>query len=118
MTTVTFIRQGEALYGFQASGHAGYDAYGKDILCAAVSALTQSASQGITQVARAKAEVRTDEKEGFLELTLTQDENTERFRYAQVLLKTLENALVAIAKDRQYSGKIRINYRERRQKHV
>lgn len=37
MTKITFKRRGELLYGFEVSGHAGSDDYGKDIVCAAVS---------------------------------------------------------------------------------
>ena len=40
MTTVTFSLSGKKLVGFTVSGHAGYDEEGRDIVCSAVSAMT------------------------------------------------------------------------------
>lgn len=36
----------------QISGHAGYDAHGKDIVCASVSAILQTAQLGLLQIGR------------------------------------------------------------------
>ena len=40
MIKVVFYKSGMRYYGFHVSGHAGYDDSGKDIVCAAVSAMT------------------------------------------------------------------------------
>lgn len=115
MVTITFFKlNNDTLTGYRASGHAGYGKYGQDIVCAAVSVLTQATGKGILQVAGAKAEKRIDESTGFYELKLKEDQPDSVLEKAQVLLKTLEIALVAIANDKQYSGSIRINYTERR----
>ncbi len=54
--------------GFQVKGHAGYADHGRDIVCAAVSALAQTAVLGLTKVAGLTAKV--DSREGFLECLL------------------------------------------------
>lgn len=115
MVTITFFKcSDDKLLGYRASGHAGFGKYGQDIVCAAVSALTQATGQGILQIASALADIKTDESTGYYELILRDNQSEIAADRAQTLLKTLEIALIAIAKDKQYSGFIRINYSERR----
>ncbi len=40
MIKIVFYKSGSKYYGFDVSGHAGYDESGKDIVCSAVSAMT------------------------------------------------------------------------------
>ena len=40
MTTVTFFKSGGFYYGFEETGHTGFDEAGQDILCAALSSMT------------------------------------------------------------------------------
>ena len=40
MTKVVFYKDGDSYYGFHEFGHAGLDDAGKDIVCAAISAMT------------------------------------------------------------------------------
>ena len=40
MTKVTFFKRDGIFFGFQESGHTGFDEQGNDILCAAISAMT------------------------------------------------------------------------------
>ena len=40
MVKVTFFKRNGVYYGFRESGHADYDESGKDIVCAAISAMT------------------------------------------------------------------------------
>ncbi|MDI6605281.1 MAG: ribosomal-processing cysteine protease Prp [Thermoanaerobacteraceae bacterium] len=48
MIKAKFFRDNnDAVYKFEIKGHAGYDEYGKDIVCAAVAAVTQTAVLGI-----------------------------------------------------------------------
>ena len=115
MTTVTVFKQANGFIdGYRAVGHAGSGKYGKDIVCAAISVLTQSIGEGIVHVANAKASVRIDEDTGFYEILLEDHQDQRLLDQAQILLKTFENAVAALAQDRQYSGYIRMNYSERR----
>ena len=56
------------LIGFKASGHANTDVKGKDIVCAAVSALTQIAALGIMQYRPNDFFIGTDN--GYLDIAL------------------------------------------------
>lgn len=51
MTTVEITHQGKWIAGFKASGHTGYAEEGEDIVCAAVSAITQTAMMGLKHYA-------------------------------------------------------------------
>ena len=42
MIVVTLFKNKEGFYGFRSKGHADYDEYGRDIVCAAVSFLTHT----------------------------------------------------------------------------
>lgn len=44
---VTIIKKNDLITGFKIKGHANYDAYGHDIVCAAVSILAQTTIQSI-----------------------------------------------------------------------
>jgi len=59
--------------GFSVSGHAGYAKSGKDIVCAAVSILTENTVNSIEALAGQKPDVfAVNEKEGFLYFRLKQ----------------------------------------------
>ena len=50
-TTVTFFKRSDgALIGYRAGGHSGYAEAGEDIVCAGVSALTQSTLNGLQNI--------------------------------------------------------------------
>ena len=54
MTTVAFFRSTTyGLIGFEASDHSGSAEEGEDIVCAAVSALTQASLNGLVNVVKA-----------------------------------------------------------------
>ena len=112
MTAVTFFRDETGLSGFRAKGHSGYAEEGSDIVCAAVSALTQTAEMGLRKVARAKVQTVLDEEGASLEVRLLEKDG-EAWRAAQVILRTLEEGILDI--EQQYPEFVRTAYRERRQ---
>lgn len=63
MTDILFFRSAENLIGFVCKGHTGYDEAGKDILCAAVSSVTQLCSIIADDVLHLEDAVVIDEKE-------------------------------------------------------
>lgn len=65
---ITKSRQG-AYLGFTCSGHAGYADYGKDIVCAAVSALVTNTVNSLEQLAKENFEVSAEEENGYLRCT-------------------------------------------------
>ena len=90
--------------GFHCSGHADYAEEGYDILCSAVSALTQTALQGIVEVAGVPAGYAIND--GDLHCVLDRDATEQQCRDADLLLKTLEAGLRSI--DKSYPGYLKI----------
>lgn len=57
MVEVTVFSRGGRTIGFSLSGHANRGEYGSDIVCAAISAVSQTAILGITDVLKSQAGV-------------------------------------------------------------
>ncbi|MBE6957923.1 MAG: ribosomal-processing cysteine protease Prp [Ruminococcaceae bacterium] len=70
MTKCEFFTEGERITGFSVSGHSGYAESGKDIVCAAISAVVTMAEATINDVCGAKAKVRVKEEDARITLTL------------------------------------------------
>ena len=60
----------ERITGFSVSGHSGYAEEGKDIVCAAISAIVTMAEATINDVCGAKAKIRVKEEDARITLTL------------------------------------------------
>ena len=70
MTRCEFFTQDERITGFSVSGHSDYDEPGKDIVCAAVSAVVTMAEATINDVCGANAKVRVKDEQARITLTL------------------------------------------------
>lgn len=93
MTNVKIITKNNNIVAFEVSGHTGYDDYGKDIVCSAVSSITQSACLGIIKVLKINAVMKKDEKRGYLKLQLPKNLNEKDMKDAQIILKTMQLSL-------------------------
>lgn len=92
------VRKNGKIMRFYGKGHAGYADYGNDIVCAAVSALTQHTAFGILSYLKIDADFST--KDGFLDLNLENCTLKEKEREnADVLLETLFITLKSIEKE-------------------
>ena len=112
-TTVTFVKRSDgALLGYRAEGHSGYAESGADIVCAAISALTQSTLNGLKNVLKAPVMFDQDDGGAFIEAMLTPEATEAQIQQAQLLLVTLLEGLQAI--QREYPRNLRIIFRERR----
>ena len=70
MTRCEFFTEGERITGFSVSGHSGYAEAGKDIVCAAISAIVTMAEATINDVCGAKAKVRVKDEQARITLML------------------------------------------------
>ena len=112
-TTVTFLKRSDgALLGYRANGHSGYAEAGADIVCAAISALTQTTLNGLKNVRKAPVMFDQDDDGAFIEAILTPEASEDQIRQAQLLLVTLLEGLQAI--QREYPRHLRIIFKERR----
>ncbi len=112
-TTVTFWKRSDGiLLGYSASGHSGYAEAGSDIVCAAVSALTQTMLNGLKNVLKAPVMFDQDDDGAFIEARLTPEATEAQIQQAQLLLVTRREGLEAI--QREYPRNLRIILKERR----
>ena len=83
-TTVTFLKRSDgALLGYRANGHSGYAEAGADIVCAAISALTQTTLNGLKNVLKAPVMFDQDDDGAFIEAILTPEASEDQIRQAR-----------------------------------
>jgi uncharacterized protein YsxB (DUF464 family) len=91
--------------GFTCSGHAGYAEKGTDIVCAAVSALTQSAILALERLVVIDLKLKADSKTGFLDCSWVNiPQKTEQ---AELIIKMVALGLAEIQK--QYPDHLQVN---------
>lgn len=82
ITAVIYKRTEGDILGFRITGHAGYDRYGRDIICAAVSALSINTINSIEQFTA--DQFKAEQEDGDLKFKLVTNEAPE----TQLLLKS------------------------------
>ena len=108
MTRITVFYRNGSPAGFLAKGHTGYAEAGEDIVCAAVSALTQTAYLGVAELA--KAEVTVKQKDGELRVMLSEGISDEEREKAELILGTMLLGLRSI--EENYSDYLKVLKRE------
>ena len=89
------------IISYNVSGHAGVAEAGHDIICSAVSALTQAPLIGLEQYLKLKPHYTVDEESGIFTLKLDEaDANT------QAILETMYLALLSV--ERQFPQFVRV----------
>ena len=76
------------IISFSLNGHAGYDVQGKDIVCAAVSAVTNMALIGLAEKLKLKLKFEKSDG-GYLKVKLPDNISTNDMMLAQILLESL-----------------------------
>ena len=113
MTIITvYTLEGGAIRGFIASGHAGGRRIkGYDLVCCAVSALTQTGVNALEAVAGVTPDVQV--ADGYLRCLLPEGTQGEAMDRAQIVLRTIMTGLTDI--ETLYPKLVRIEHREWRQ---
>lgn len=113
MTIVIFKSDGGMLCGLAARGHSGFSAKGSDIVCAAVSALTQGAVAGMKAL-NLPIISGVNAKKAFLRLRVRRSATQQEARDAHILLTAAAAAISEIAADHPQHVKVIIpNSRKR-----
>lgn len=115
MTTITvYTLEDGRIKGFTASGHAGSRKIrGYDLVCCAISALTQTGVNALITVAGAEPAVKVDEQSGFLRCILPDEMSVQTGEKADIVLRTVIQGLQDI--QNIYPKFIRIQQKEWRQ---
>lgn len=86
MTRIVFYKSGDTYYGFREVGHSGYDDSGKDIVCAAISAMTMLVINTVEVSIGSSVDYRIDDKTTDIEVickgALPEYESDEKKNYA------------------------------------
>ncbi len=113
MVTVTMLQKSGRTVGFLSTGHAGYGEAGEDIVCSAISALTQTCYLGLTKIVGFsegdELAVSIDEKQG-MSCVLAGDTRGEQLDKAELLFLTMEAGLTSIME--AYRKSLKIRHRE------
>ena len=108
MTVITVHYKGQSIVGFTAKGHSGYAQHGEDVVCAAVSALTQTAYLGVAELVGAQVDFKM--KDGALRLMLPSGLEPEKREKAELILGTMVLGLRSI--EENYSDYLKLIKRE------
>ena len=105
-----YKRSDGMLVGYKAQGHSDYADAGSDIVCAAVSALTQATANGITKILKAPARYSQNDRDAVLELRLSDACSDDLVDRAQLLFETLLQAVQSIQAD--FPQNVRVIFKE------
>ena len=98
MINVLVIKKNQTIKTIEATGHSGYAEHGEDIVCSAISTLMETLANGLTEVVKAKVDVKVDENIPHLSVTLMED-NQEKCKYAQVLMNSVLLGIKGVAQE-------------------
>ena len=84
---IFFNQDKKYIMGFEAMGHSGYANSGEDIVCSAISVLTQTAIQGLVEVAKVNPRYQITEAKAFC--TIKSDLTGVQNIQAQAILRTM-----------------------------
>lgn len=90
MTKAVFFRKDGKLVGAEVSGHVDMASEGEmyDVLCAAISSVIQTAVLGIMRVALINADVKIDDKTGYLSVMIPAKVSEREAHDADIILRT------------------------------
>ena len=97
MTRCEFFMEDDRITGFSVSGHSEFDEPGRDIVCAAVSAVVTMAEATINDVCGAKAKVRVKDEDA--RVTLTLPASCDEEETVQAVLAGMMLTLVSLRDD-------------------
>lgn len=109
MITLTVLREAGAIQGFTCSGHASQGDYGNDLVCSAVSAITQTCVIGIAEVLKLDARIAVNETDG-IDCRLPVKLDRAARQQAELLIHTMLAGLKAI--QASYPGTLKTIDRE------
>lgn len=104
MINASFHKKDGSFVGFTVKGHADYDNYGQDIVCASVTSAVQLTANAITEILKVQASVEVHENEIRLSLPGEYDPGCAAF------IDALYLHLVVFSQD--YEGTIQVTITE------
>lgn len=87
MVNVIIYRKNGVIQGFEVEGHTGFAEAGSDIVCAGISAITQTAIMGLIKVLNVDVELV--QKKGYLSCVLPESLNEKIKEKTSIVLETM-----------------------------
>ncbi|NLM07067.1 MAG: ribosomal-processing cysteine protease Prp [Tissierellia bacterium] len=110
MNKITIFKKEDRIVGFEMLGHAGArNDRGVDLVCSALSVLSQNLIFSLIDIAKIKKEymsIEADERKGYLKLILPEEGSIEE----EVLMKSFKLGVETLSDT--YPKHVRIRYRE------
>lgn len=103
-------RNNGSIFRFEFLGHANYSNHGEDIVCAAVSVLSQTALLGLVEYAKIDIEYEIKDEDGFLLCEIPKELDSKKRLIADSILETMYLGLLSI--EESYSSHIKIKIEE------
>lgn len=97
---------------YDIKGHANFAPFGEDIVCAAISVLSQTTLMGLVEVLQLKENeifYKIDGNTGYLNVELKDIKDERVLENSQILLQTFKLGIESIQED--YPGNLKIEYR-------
>ncbi|RXV59935.1 MULTISPECIES: ribosomal-processing cysteine protease Prp [unclassified Fusibacter] len=110
MTNIYLYKRETHYTGFELDGHAYFDELGYDIVCAAVSILSQTCVNALYELAGVEVVLYEDEEEGFLKCELPTDLSLEQLKQTDLLIGQMKIGLSGIAD--MYPAHVTVKTRE------
>ncbi len=114
MTNITVYQWEGKIVGLRAQGHAGAGIHGEDIVCSAISVLTQTAVNALEAIAGVRTSPKV--KDGLLEMHLPRELTEDQAQTSQVILGTVVQGLTDV--QNSYPKFVRILWEEWRNSHA
>lgn len=99
MIKVKINKKNDFIYGIKVTGHAGYDDYGKDIVCASVSSIVITSVNLILKTNEDAIDVK--EEDGLIELKVLKE-----IKDVQMILENMVDMLMELSNDYKENVKI------------
>lgn len=96
MVRIVLVKKDNLILSIQATGHSGYATAGHDIVCAAVSVLTQNLADGLKTILNINPHVEIDENTPYINISL-HNLSSEEIKKAQVLMRYTQLGLKQVA---------------------
>ncbi len=110
MINITIVKKNQDIITIEAKGHSGYAPVGSDIVCSAISVLTQNLINSLQKILKITPVYRIDESIPFLTVSIPNDISKEDYEKAQILVKSAVLGIRDVADS--YSKYIRIKEKQ------
>ncbi len=88
MINITIITKNQDIITVETKGHSGYAPAGSDIVCSAISVLTQNLINSLQKILNVKPKFIIDENTPYLSITIPDDLKKSEYENVQILMKS------------------------------